>query len=126
MTVLYLSVQFDHANFGQFSDLRFNLEIFVFSAVIFASSISSEKPIESLKRTKHGYSVQLASAHTNPISFPEAAILLVSTKDMDLVAMFCTLRIYCHGPWRKELPLPAPLDKGNAGSGNEIDTNLFI
>ena len=30
MTVLYLSVQFDHASFGQFSDLRFNLEIFLF------------------------------------------------------------------------------------------------
>ena len=45
---LYLSVQFDHANFGKFSDLCFNLEIFVFSAVIFASSISSEIPIERL------------------------------------------------------------------------------
>ena len=30
------------------TDLRFNLEIFVFSAVIFASSISSEIPIERL------------------------------------------------------------------------------
>lgn len=37
-------VQFDRANFGQFSDLRFNLEIFVFFEVIFASSISSEIP----------------------------------------------------------------------------------
>ena len=43
-----MSVQFDHANLGQFSDLRFNLEIFVFSAVIFASSISSEIPVERL------------------------------------------------------------------------------
>ena len=52
LTVLYLSVQFDHANFGQFSDLRFNLEIFVFSAVIFASSISSEIPTERLNFEK--------------------------------------------------------------------------
>ena len=52
LTVLYLSVQFDHTNFGQFSDLRFNLEIFVFSAVIFASSISSEIPIERLNFEK--------------------------------------------------------------------------
>ena len=49
LTVLFLSVQFDHVNFGQFSDLRFNLEIFVFSAVIFTSSISSEIPIKRLK-----------------------------------------------------------------------------
>ena len=40
-----LSVQFDHANVDQFLDLRFNLEIFVFSPVIFASSISSEIPL---------------------------------------------------------------------------------
>ena len=31
------------------TDLRFNLEIFVFSAVIFGSSISSEIPIERLR-----------------------------------------------------------------------------
>ena len=49
LLLLYLSVQFDHANFGQFSDLRFNLEIFVFSSVIFASSIPSEKPTERLR-----------------------------------------------------------------------------
>ena len=33
VTVLYLSVQFDHANFGQFSDLRFfrgDLRVFDF------------------------------------------------------------------------------------------------
>ena len=41
--------EFDHTNFGQFSDLRFHLEIFVFSTVIFASSISSEIPIERLR-----------------------------------------------------------------------------
>ena len=45
-------VQFDLANFGQFSDLRFNLEIFVFSAVIFASS---EIPTERLYFGKTAY-----------------------------------------------------------------------
>ena len=41
-------------------------------------------------------------SHICPISFPEVAILLVSTKD----------------------PLSVPLDKGNEGSGDEIDICL--
>lgn len=41
----YLSVQFDYANFGQFSDPRFNIEIFVSSAVFdFCGNTLREAP----------------------------------------------------------------------------------